>query len=230
MCSSLIFVLLSTFTVLNMLVGILCEVVSVISAVETEQLKVQQVVEKLARVIDEENIDSDHDEMLNRDEFEILLTQPDAVRAIADIDVDVVALIDMTDFIYADIDHLSQPQVMDNILNLRGTNGATVKDLVDLRRFLMQEIMDLEEEVLNGVEDAMEKNMDKTLKKCLKKEIVPVMRAVMAEFQDRQQTPFMGSFPMGGLGSKPTTANKDGRAFGLRGRNPSAERLRSPSP
>merc|ERR1712151_270321 len=198
----LIFVLLSTFTVLNMLVGILCEVVSVISAVETEQLKVQQVVEKLARVIDEENIDSDHDEMLNRDEFEILLTQPDAVRAIADIDVDVVALIDMTDFIYADVDHLSQPQVMDNILNLRGTNGATVKDLVDLRRFLMQEIMDLEDEVLHGVEDKVEE----TLRKCMKKDLLPVIRASLADFQDRQHAPFMGSLPMGGLGSKPTTA------------------------
>ena len=38
-------------------------------------------------------------------------------------------------------------QVMDIILNLRGSNNATVKDLVDMRVFLMQQITVLEREV-----------------------------------------------------------------------------------
>jgi voltage-gated sodium channel len=214
----LIFVLLSTFTVLNMLVGILCEVVSCISAVETEELKVQQVVEKISFVITEENIDGGPDQMLDRDEFETILTHPMAVRAIADIGVDVESLIDMTDFIYADHDHISQSEAMEHILNLRGTNGSTVKDLVDLRRFLTQELMDLEVEVLQGVEQ----KFDETFRRCMKTELLPVIQNAMTEFADKQPASFLGPFPLGAI--------KDGMGFDGRGRQGKVERFRSPSP
>merc|ERR1712232_1445811 len=56
----LVFILLSSLTVLNMLVGVLCEVVSVVSAVEKEQMTVQFVKTKLLELIEQGDVDRDN--------------------------------------------------------------------------------------------------------------------------------------------------------------------------
>merc|ERR1740138_970334 len=85
-------------------------------------------------------IDADGDQRIARQEFEALLELPGAAKAIQEVGVDVVGLMDFTDFIFKDGKELSFPDFMDILLQLRGSNTATVKDVVDLRKLFVSEL------------------------------------------------------------------------------------------
>jgi voltage-gated sodium channel len=145
----LIFVLLSTLTILNMLVGVLVEVVSVVSDVEKEQMMVSFVKNELLSLL----VDADEDKQISKAEFENLLMNPKAAKIIQEVGVDVVGLVDFTDHIFANERQLSFPEFMDLILQLRGSNGATVRDMVDLRRFLSNHLIDSIERIEKVTKD-----------------------------------------------------------------------------
>ncbi|CAK9074673.1 unnamed protein product [Durusdinium trenchii] len=140
----LTFLLLASLTVMNMLIGILCEVISVVSHVESEEIKLTAVKFSLQRILEETEADSDGDKKLNREELEMLLKNPKAVRTLADVGVDLLALVDLMDFIFEQNEDLTFPEFMDIVLDLRGDNAATVKDIVDLRRFVSAQTKKIE--------------------------------------------------------------------------------------
>lgn len=137
---ALVYILLAGLTVMNMLVGVLCEVVSVVSSVEKESLLVNYVKGTLQHMLATSGIDVDGDQRIAKNEFGSLLQFEGAAKAIQEVGVDVVGLMDFTDFIFKDGKALSFPEFMDMILQLRGTNTATVKDIVDLRRYVTIEL------------------------------------------------------------------------------------------
>jgi voltage-gated sodium channel len=139
----LIFVLLSTLTILNMLVGVLVEVVSVVSEVEKEQMMVSFVKTELLSLLN----DVDGNMKISKTEFEQLLLDPKAAKIIQEVGVDVVGLVDFTDHIFAGDTELTFPEFMDLILQLRGSNGATVRDMVDMRKFLSNNLIDAVERI-----------------------------------------------------------------------------------
>eukprot|EP00927_Polykrikos_kofoidii_P010395 TRINITY_DN14394_c0_g1_i1.p1 TRINITY_DN14394_c0_g1~~TRINITY_DN14394_c0_g1_i1.p1 ORF type:complete len:652 (-),score=178.72 TRINITY_DN14394_c0_g1_i1:124-1854(-) len=133
----MIHVILANLTVMNMLVGILCEVVSVVSAVEKETVMVGYVKTKLMELVT--NVSSDKvsgENKISKDDFQMLLMQSEAAKVIDEVGVDVVGLFDFVDFIWKDGSALSIADVMSVILDLRGSNTATVKDIVDLRKYM----------------------------------------------------------------------------------------------
>lgn len=134
----LLFILLASLTVMNMLVGVLVEVVSVVSSVEKEQLQVNFVKTRLFQMT--EQMDANRDGLISKYEFEMLLQNPEAARALRDVGVDVVGLVDFHDFLFQDAPDLTFANFMEVVLSLRGTNRATVKDIVDLRKFLSMEL------------------------------------------------------------------------------------------
>eukprot|EP00927_Polykrikos_kofoidii_P000266 TRINITY_DN10105_c0_g5_i1.p1 TRINITY_DN10105_c0_g5~~TRINITY_DN10105_c0_g5_i1.p1 ORF type:complete len:938 (-),score=121.62 TRINITY_DN10105_c0_g5_i1:30-2744(-) len=136
----LVFVLLASFTVLNMLIGVMCETVRVVSTVEHEQNVVSYTKARLLKMLVESKIDIDGNDMISQSEFNALLDIPEAVRALRDVGVDVVGLVELSDFIFERAAELRFHEFMEVILELRGSNTATVKDIVDLRRFMKQEI------------------------------------------------------------------------------------------
>jgi len=139
-CIILLYVVVAGLCVMNMLVGVLCEVVCVVSAVEKESLLLTYVRTQLQNMLQTSGIDADGDSKINKQEFGKLLELPEACRAIQEVGVDVVGLMDFTDFIFKDGKELSFPDFMDMVLQLRGTNVATVKDIVDLRKLLISEL------------------------------------------------------------------------------------------
>lgn len=133
------FILVATLTVMNMLVGILVEVISVIASVEKEQLLVSKVQSKLEEVMDLVSLSPEND--LTQWEFVKLIQQPEAARVLQDVGVDVVGLFDFVGVIFPTIDAtLTFQDLMQVVLSLRGNNTATVKDLVDLRKCIVAEI------------------------------------------------------------------------------------------
>eukprot|EP00927_Polykrikos_kofoidii_P039652 TRINITY_DN33994_c0_g1_i1.p1 TRINITY_DN33994_c0_g1~~TRINITY_DN33994_c0_g1_i1.p1 ORF type:complete len:738 (-),score=115.54 TRINITY_DN33994_c0_g1_i1:302-2470(-) len=137
----MVFVLIASLTIMNMLVGVLVEVVSVVSKVEKEQIVVSFVKQQLSTLLSAEKIDSDENGRISKDEFENLVLNPKGSQVIHDVGVDVEGLVDFMDFIFGeDNAEITFDDFMDIILQLRGTNSATVKDIVDLRKFIMERL------------------------------------------------------------------------------------------
>merc|ERR1719265_2367345 len=108
-----------------MLVGVLCEVVSVVSAVEKEQLTVTYVKEKMTSWFGMSDHDGSH--TISKEEFQRLLLIPQAAKTLQEVGVDVISLVDFCDFIFKEKEELTFAEFIDLILSLRGSNQCTVK-------------------------------------------------------------------------------------------------------
>eukprot|EP00929_Paragymnodinium_shiwhaense_P068413 TRINITY_DN3439_c0_g1_i1.p1 TRINITY_DN3439_c0_g1~~TRINITY_DN3439_c0_g1_i1.p1 ORF type:complete len:989 (-),score=223.09 TRINITY_DN3439_c0_g1_i1:260-3226(-) len=136
-----VFVLVASLTIMNMLVGVLVEVVSVTASVEKEELQVGWVKQRIEKTL--ASLDSDSDGAISREEFKQLLYEPTAAKALHEVGVDVVSLVDYANYIFEEGDVLSFADFMECVLQLRGQNTATVKDIVDLRKVVVQEVSQL---------------------------------------------------------------------------------------
>ncbi|CAE7219328.1 SCN10A [Symbiodinium sp. CCMP2456] len=134
LCLALIFVfvLLSACTVLNMLIGILCEVVSAVAAVEREEILVLHITNKLQRVLSK--LDKNNDGHLCKAEFMKILQVDEAARALEEVGVDPVSIVDFADFIFGENDgeedggeNLSFGKFMEILLTLRAENKSTIR-------------------------------------------------------------------------------------------------------
>merc|ERR1712066_724409 len=152
------FILMTTFTVLNMLIGVLVEEVSAIAIVEKERVDVEQVktcfellVKSDAEVTSRAKEQQSEGNLveLSRSQFEALLENVEAIRVLQDIGVDIYGLIDLIDYIFKDEKPISLPTFMDMVMQLRSANRATVRDVVDVRKFLMHQITCLEYRLLS---------------------------------------------------------------------------------
>jgi len=126
------FVLLCSLTIMYMLVGVLVDVVGMIASSEKEAMTVQFVASSLRAYM--EDLGYDTAASLPRDELTKLLLEPEVTRIIASVGADVVVLVDMLDIIYEDVaknggDGLSFENFVEIVLNMRGANPATVKDV-----------------------------------------------------------------------------------------------------
>jgi hypothetical protein len=134
-----LFVCLSALTVMNMLIGVLCEVVSSVAECEKEGMLISYVTGRFQEIWD--TIDTDGSGFLTKQEFGAIITNEDALAALEEVDVDPMSLVKMQDIIFEDEEtgeekNLNLQGFMEVVLSFRGTNTATVKDLVDMRRFL----------------------------------------------------------------------------------------------
>jgi len=122
------------------------------------------VREKIQELLDVGDQNSDCE--ISKAEFMCLLQNKKALAILQDVGVDVIGVVDNIDHIFAadpvpfmeeDDEEkpqeittatkektLSFPEFMKVILDLRGSNTATVRDIVDLRRFIIDSFQDLE--------------------------------------------------------------------------------------
>eukprot|EP00929_Paragymnodinium_shiwhaense_P110267 TRINITY_DN7712_c0_g1_i1.p1 TRINITY_DN7712_c0_g1~~TRINITY_DN7712_c0_g1_i1.p1 ORF type:complete len:853 (+),score=238.10 TRINITY_DN7712_c0_g1_i1:82-2640(+) len=165
----LLFILVATLTVMNMLVGVLVEVVQCVANIEREQLAASYVGNSLKSCIEKFRHDDRKEQKkkglfantkfyttgsmnfdalnldVSQDEFEGLLVDKEAARVMQDVGVDVVGLVDLSDMLFRDQDILPFGDLLKLVLQLRGTNQATVKDVVDMRKFFVAELFSVEE-------------------------------------------------------------------------------------
>lgn len=132
------FVLLASVTIMYMLVGVLVEVMTVISSTEKEGMTVSYVATSLRAIMHQLNYSTEVP--LSQREFRQLLREEEVDRLLRDIGVDVVALADTAEVIYEDFSKhgmsMDFTNLMDTILNLRGKNTATVKDVKEQSRVI----------------------------------------------------------------------------------------------
>lgn len=94
----LLFVLLSALTVMNMLIGVLCEVVSAVACAEQETDAMEQVKATLTNVLG--NLDQDSDGMLSREEILSLLDHAKAMETLQDTGICTDFLVDYIDVLF----------------------------------------------------------------------------------------------------------------------------------
>lgn len=151
----MIFILLSALTVLNMLIGILCEVVSGVAQVEKEQMMLEFVHSRMQAAMTQ--IDVDGDNRVSKTEFMKILQNPQAVHSLLEIGVDPWTLLEYRDFIFEtddgqDID-LSFEKFLSLVVSLRSTNMATVRDTADVRKYVIKSFDRIEGALRQKVEN-----------------------------------------------------------------------------
>lgn len=140
LCCFMIFVLLSAFTVLNMLVGILCEVVSEVARAEKDCNARAKVRKTLLVML--KNLDSDGSGDISKDELLGVLADPEAVTTLEDLSVDVQYFLNLQNMLYdGEGAVLSIAQIMQLIMEHRGERTATMQDLVNSHTFARWEIV-----------------------------------------------------------------------------------------
>merc|ERR1719191_685831 len=153
LCAFFLFMLLSSFTVLNMLIGVICQVVGDVALKEKEAARVASLREQLLKIMIE--IDTNRNQTISKSEFELLVSHPAAKDVFSVLQINPNYLNSLADVIFQEqypsipmemaemlevrkVDRqveLPYKELLELILKLRPHLPLTVKDVVDLRKF-----------------------------------------------------------------------------------------------
>lgn len=141
------FVFMGSLTLMNMLIGVLCEVVNVVAQVEEERAFHDQAYRFICEFV--RSLDMDGDRMLSRAEFlEVIERDPDLLMGLHnDFGIDVVAFCDNAIALFADCENIEVSDFVDLITQFRGQKQTTVKDLVDMRKFISMQLRHVADEL-----------------------------------------------------------------------------------
>eukprot|EP00747_Dinoflagellata_sp_TGD_P142906 gnl/TRDRNA2_/TRDRNA2_176311_c0_seq14.p1 gnl/TRDRNA2_/TRDRNA2_176311_c0~~gnl/TRDRNA2_/TRDRNA2_176311_c0_seq14.p1 ORF type:complete len:505 (+),score=104.48 gnl/TRDRNA2_/TRDRNA2_176311_c0_seq14:214-1515(+) len=133
MVLALLFIYFACMTVMNMLIGVLCEVITAVAATEREERMTTMVKEQMSNIVT--GLDTDYNGKISYKEFTRILHIPDALLALQEVGVDPAGLVDFADLFFledGEYIELEFGRFMEMVLDLRGSNNATVKDIMNL--------------------------------------------------------------------------------------------------
>jgi len=139
-----IFVVLSSMTVMNMLIGILCEVISAVAEEEKETMMTEKVYERFTPIV--RDLDGGADGKISWSELQVIMENSNALQALSSVNVDPVGMVDVAeDFFFDEGEEkqMSFDQFMEMVLDLRGGQQATLKDVLGLGRRFNKKFMQL---------------------------------------------------------------------------------------
>eukprot|EP00928_Gymnodinium_smaydae_P033513 TRINITY_DN2398_c1_g1_i1.p1 TRINITY_DN2398_c1_g1~~TRINITY_DN2398_c1_g1_i1.p1 ORF type:complete len:541 (+),score=92.77 TRINITY_DN2398_c1_g1_i1:54-1676(+) len=129
------FIGIACLTVMNMLVGVLCEVVCAVAATEKETILTNKVYLTMSECLND--LDIDGNGTISFMEFKRLVDYPQALKAVTDIGVDPISMVDFAEIFFIEDGEpkdITFEEFMEMVLDLRGANKATVKDIMNLWR------------------------------------------------------------------------------------------------
>lgn len=94
----MVFILLSNYTIMNMVIGIICEVVAQVSRVEKEESAVAYLKHTLLDIL--ECHDKDDDRHIHEDEFELLMRNPEIHFILTKFGVDVNDMVSLKEVLF----------------------------------------------------------------------------------------------------------------------------------
>jgi len=154
------FLLLTAVTIMNMLIGILCDNVFQVS----DKQKKKRNVEKMSKVLKSVilSMDKDSDRIVTKNEFVSILDNPMALQMLTDIGVDVDMLVSEADFIYSSETQagMTFEELKEEILKFRNSSVATNGAVIATRRFMrfsLEQIAARLEDLHNIVVDSQPK-------------------------------------------------------------------------
>jgi voltage-gated sodium channel len=138
----LVYFLVASLTVMNMLIGILCDVVANVAGDERESSFVQKVEGLVSKLM--QDLDTDGSKTLSKEEFDGIIYNQDMMRVLYDQGVDVVGIVDFGSFLFQETEELSFADFLSLVIQFRESKPATMKDVMDLRKYLARELACLE--------------------------------------------------------------------------------------
>jgi hypothetical protein len=130
---AMVFCALASLTVLNMLIGVLCEVVSAVAETEKQEVTMMKVAEKLFKIA--QALDTNFNGKVSYEEFQKIIYDKDALAALDEVGVNPTALVDFAELFFFENGRpieLPFDVFMEKVLDLREENQATVKDILQL--------------------------------------------------------------------------------------------------
>ncbi|CAK0832590.1 unnamed protein product [Prorocentrum cordatum] len=145
----LVYVLISCFTLMNMLVGILCQVVSQVSAHERAAAERSYLETNLLEIL--ECYDRHDRSRLDRDQLDLVFRNPEVHDVLNKFGTDAQGLELLLDAQLTGQTDLGLRDILDTALRLGGGKSAHVKDdVVELREYVRLRCDDLERRLLTG--------------------------------------------------------------------------------
>jgi uncharacterized membrane protein len=129
-------------TLMNMLIGTLCHVMSTVSEESNEAAFTTEVEHQLGRLATV--LDQDQSGGISKEEFDVLINDPQMTSSFNDLGVDIVGVADFAKFIFEQCDEISYVDFGKLVGHFRGTKAATIKDVMDMRRYVTMELLSLE--------------------------------------------------------------------------------------
>ncbi|CAJ1404142.1 unnamed protein product [Effrenium voratum] len=146
-----LYVLLTNITVMNMLIGIVCEVVSEVKLKDEKNVAVDYLKRNLRQLLIE--LDEDQNQQISKKELNAARNMPRAREVLKELDVDLDNLIVLTEPLFEqDVDagreqEVTREELLNVILDMRGDRDVRMEDLVrlrcDLRRYLSRQFQQL---------------------------------------------------------------------------------------
>lgn len=158
-----VYIALASLTVMNMLIGVLCEVISAVAQEENETAMVDKVHEQFDAILSE--LDDNHDGTISWDEFKAILDFPASLQAMEMMNVNPESMIDVAeDLFWEDGEPLTVTfdDFMVMVLDLRGGQQATVENLMSLGKRISQKFMKLQKRTdkIEFKVDSVQEGMD----------------------------------------------------------------------
>jgi voltage-gated sodium channel len=142
-----IFIVLASMTVMNMLIGILCEVISSVAEEERFGILTDTVNRKFEHVVAE--LDENCDGKVSYKEFQQIIDHPKALRAFESLKVDPEIVVDFAQDWFLDESgepkQLKMEEFLDMVMDLRGGQNVTMKELMRMKKKLNSRFGDLTE-------------------------------------------------------------------------------------
>ncbi|CAK9062818.1 unnamed protein product [Durusdinium trenchii] len=129
--------LLGSLTLMNMLTGVMVDVVGTTAQLEQEEQSLKTLKRDIADVVN--LTDENHDRTVTAVEFTHMTLGLTRDGIEYEGGVNVLALVDYADFVFRDTSELSLEEFIETVLQFRGQSPATVKDVVDLRVFVSKD-------------------------------------------------------------------------------------------
>jgi hypothetical protein len=144
-----LYIALSSLTVMNMLIGVLCEVISAVACEEKESMMIDKIKEKFQDIVTRLDQQGNQDGKLSWKEFQSIMYNDDALLALESVNVDATSMIEIAeDFFFNDDGtpiNLEFEEFMAIVMDLRQSQTATVKDVMSLRKRVNKKFTDLKD-------------------------------------------------------------------------------------
>mmetsp|Transcript_12311 Transcript_12311/g.27263 ORF Transcript_12311/g.27263 Transcript_12311/m.27263 type:complete len:188 (+) Transcript_12311:925-1488(+) len=147
-----LFIIISSFMVLNMLIGVLCEQVSITAAEEGDKLVVGKVTEQMTQVY--QAVDTNGNGMISEREFRRMSAETDAQAALLSLGVEPKHFWALQDVLFVNasdgqLRELEFTEFIRLVCHMRPGTAANVLDIAQLRR----QLRDSEARIVTSLRD-----------------------------------------------------------------------------
>jgi len=143
----ILYLVVGSLTVMNMLLGVICEVISVVAQVEKEESTGIEIKQRLSELLPD--LDKDGDGQISWLEFQSIVSNPLAIRTLDELEINCFDLVECGPMLFAAKDHnaqshedtqISMEDFIGAVMKFRGDNPATLTDLFNLKHIIAKEM------------------------------------------------------------------------------------------